>query len=107
MSDTIKQLFDEIPDFDHEDAIILLESNCEKIADQLLSVSTTTLDEEEQQEYEVANEDLMHTREQEVHMAVEAFKEWGQDKSEVNWKSYEKFYNLAIRHLKINLSKWI
>ncbi len=107
MDNLIKQLFDEIPEFHQENAPEILAVNCEKIADQLLTVSSTTLDTEEESMYGTANTDLLHTRYKEVEMAVQAYIQWEQDKSEENWDSYKDIYAKAMHHIKINLANFI
>ncbi|MDQ3050198.1 MAG: hypothetical protein M3Q95_04875 [Bacteroidota bacterium] len=106
MDNLIEQLFNEIPEFDQENAAIILKENCEKIADQLLTVSTTTLDSDEESMYGIANIDLLHTRYKEVDMAFQAYTEWEEDKTDGNRKSYKDIFNLAIHHIKINLANF-
>jgi hypothetical protein len=107
MSNTIKQLFEEIPAFDQDNAAAILNANCEKIADELLTVSTTTLDEDEESLYSIANSDLLHTRDKEVAMAVDAYEEWKQEQNDKNWQSFKDIFNLAIRHVRINIAHWL
>jgi hypothetical protein len=107
MNQTIKELFDEIPAFDKENSATILHENCKKIADELLTVSTTTLEEDEESLYSNANSDLLHTRDKEVAMAVDAYEKWKQEQNDKNWESFKDIFNLAIRHVRINIAHWL
>lgn len=104
MDATIKRLFEEIPAFDHPEAVKILNENSDQIENRILEVSSTTLEEDEEKKYKDVRSDLAHTIHKEVKMVSDSYERWQESKSESDRDEYEFIYNQAIKHLRIDLA---
>ena len=107
MGKTIKELFEEIPEFDQPDAAKIMRENCDKIFDELSTIISTTLNSEEEQTAQTAHNRFFDTFHKEVRLSNEQYEKWQKDKTTDNWDEYEFIFKEAYKHIKGDLTHFI
>lgn len=108
MNTEIKDLFEEIPEFDDKDAAKILYENSDKIMDELLRISSTTLDSEEESGAQAALTELVHTHNQNIKQwCNESYADWLIDSTDEKWQEYKKHFELGKKLLKNHISSYL